>query len=186
MYYYHFNLIDYLILKLIAPVFSWEAISAIATIVIGIFAWRISQKQLALVNFAEVYLQAKKLGDGYNWEFQLRNGSSHALYITEIKSTTEAYKKYEDRIKISRRGEGRRLSLPPKDSVYYTLPVPQDDELGAYKNKDSSNCEIRMDIYFEDNLGKYKSHHVAWFQPPNAYPKNGIWSIQNLDAEKLD
>ena len=186
MYYYHFNLIDYLTLKLVASIFSWQAISAIATIVIGMFAWRISKKQLALVNFAEVYLQAKKLGDGYNWEFQLRNGSSHALYITEIKSETGAYKKYEDRIKISRRERGRRLSLPPKDSLYYTLPVPRADELNEYKNEDGSNCEIRMDIYFEDNLGKYTSHHVAWFQPPNDAPKNGTWSIQNLDAEKLD
>jgi len=183
MYYYHFNLIDYLILKLIAHVFSWEAITAITAIIIGIGAWLISKKQLALVNFSEVFLQAIRLQGDYNWEFQLRNGSNHAIYITEIKSVTEAYKKYN--LKVSSKGGGK-LSLPPKDNMYYTLPVPPANELDSYRNLDKTNCEIHIIICFEDNLGKYESHHVAWFQPPNDDPKNGTWSIQNLDAEKLD
>ncbi|OGM98466.1 MAG: hypothetical protein A2915_00690 [Candidatus Yanofskybacteria bacterium RIFCSPLOWO2_01_FULL_41_34] len=181
--YYHFNLIDYLVFRIIASTFSWEAVSALATIFIGIFAYRISKQQFDLKKFAEVFLQARKLGDGYCWEFQLRNGSNHAVYITEIVPDTGAYKKYN--LKISRNDRGYKLSLPPKEGIYYTLPVPPVNELNQYKNLDSSVCEIRLNIYFENNINKYKSHHVGWFQPPND-SENGLWSFQNLGAKKLE
>ena len=133
----------------------WQTIIAIIAVIAAYF---VGKKQIKIQDFAEIFIRPVQLSN-LNWELQILNGSSRIIYITDIAPS------YEGNFKISR---GKKLSLPAKEGMYYTLSVPEPNKV---KN------EIRIDIEFEDNLGKkYKSHHVAWFQ-------GGRWGMQNLKAE---
>jgi len=132
------------------------------TIIAVVAAYLIGKKQIKIQDFAEIFIRPNKLPDS-SWELQIRNGSSRIIYITKIEITGIN----PESLKISR---GKKLSLPTGENNYYSIIAPEHSKV---------NDEIRIDIEFEDNIGgKYKSHHVAWFQGER-------WGMQNLKAENI-
>ena len=65
MYYYHFNLIDHLIFKLIGSIFSWEAISAIATIAMVVLIYKQTKATQESVRATEKYTKYSVMPNCY-------------------------------------------------------------------------------------------------------------------------
>src|SRR3989344_6575904 len=65
MYYYHFNLIDHLIFKLIGSIFSWEAISAIATIAMVVLIYKQTKATRESVKATEKYTKYSVMPNCY-------------------------------------------------------------------------------------------------------------------------
>jgi hypothetical protein len=170
MYYHHLNLTEYLIVKLIASVFSWEAISA----------YRISKKQseilkrqVDLEDYAEIFIRPGKSSITEKWELQIRNASPRVIYVIDAWFEGEINPTAFGNLRFSRR---EPATLPVGEEYYYiSLPIPPIETI----EKDDNNVPtFHMHIKFKDILGKEKvSHHAGWFQ-------RDTWIIHNLQSGK--
>lgn len=90
MYYYHLNLIKYLIIKLITSIFSWEAISAIATIVMVILIYKQTKATRESVRATEKYTKYSVMPNAFfvmrGERFVIQNNSKFPiLFAVEIR-----------------------------------------------------------------------------------------------------
>ena len=133
--------------------------------VLTFYLGRFSVAEYKLKHFAEIFVKPTKIGD-MTWEFQIRNAGSSIIYLSKIEP--------EGRLAtVFRWGFTRNKQLTLPVGEYYSFVLERTLAVGY--NID----EVRLNVEFEDRLGKkYMSHHVAWWQ-------DNHWSAQNARAEEI-
>lgn len=129
---------------------------------LAFYLGRFSIKEYRLKNFAEIFVKPNKI-DEDTWEFQIRNAGSSMVYLSKIEPEGELGLFFKWGFT-----RDKQLTLPVGEYYVFTIV-----------NTLLSSKEVRLNIEFEDRLGKrYRSHHVAWLQGEK-------WVMQNTRAEEI-
>lgn len=136
----------------------WQTIftglTFLATLLVGVWAWRIGRKQNQVSDFVEVFVMPQRLSkkneDGKEevtgFNLLIKNASSYPVYIN----------------KYTLNGVNHLVgsSVVPKDSSnWYSIGVPKDVQ---------DKGELSLEVEFEDYLGKkYTSQQYGEFRGHN-------------------
>jgi len=151
-------------------------LNVVAISIIGVFAWRMSQKQAEiskrqadLEDYADIFIRPYKFSNTEKWELQIRSACPRAIYIIDGWFEENENKEAFGNLRFSRR---EPATLPAGEHNYYSLQIPDLGHIARSNDVPTFHFHIK----FMDVLNKEReSHHAGWFQ-------EGKWVIHNLKS----